>query len=501
MNAAHRTPRVCGVWRKFKPVSNDRWLKTLLMRYLDERTKGERTSVPEAGKAVGDTHTGIWVFGHLDTALRRRGTNFHNAEKKDVVEDLLEFWLRDRAVAAVKAQHFTASFSPSLLGLLRRKNLPEDAFLMQTVQATLVQFGTKFYPGRHLGWVASVHHDTDHPHLHALVHPTDSSGRLLRFAGLKKGEEGVDHFEYLREAFNARAHELYVALEHTPSELGISHSLAPWLLMAREAYLQHLEQVQSGQVATPPSALHDRLLKTKGIGERVDSAFEKMRGHLALSPSLAQPEAEEQVTARFAAIKSGWRTTATNHRQTLQKIFEERRRCRGAIPPVVLDSDPSGRIIPPQAHAYVSAKAKGLGEPMTVQEKGAERQRESKRHLERTKAAVKEYHLSATEVAHEHDDLVTFLAYLATKLGLQLATLTGTLPKVFGQLQEPKIYGRFLFSKDEKVAQAEEEIARIEEREAALHCPDNPEMTRPLLCFPHRPKLGQIQQRGAHLIE
>jgi hypothetical protein len=34
-----RIPKFCGVWKKLRPVTRDKWLRTLLQAYVDETTK------------------------------------------------------------------------------------------------------------------------------------------------------------------------------------------------------------------------------------------------------------------------------------------------------------------------------------------------------------------------------------------------------------------------------------------------------------------------------
>lgn len=448
-----RLPRVCGVWKKFKSVTTDRWLSHLIGHYLDANTK---LHSPAAGSSllVGQLSeqrgNGLWMFGHVAVNLCAHGVNYGTHTPTAIAPDLFRWWSKSRKGYEVKGHHFTASFSPALVSSLERAGIPTDQVMLSSVSSTLAQYARRFYPGQTIGWVAGCHHDKDHPHVHALIHPQTSGGKTLRVSGLKQGEDGVDAFDFLRDSFNSRAKEIYRIANISPTQSQDS-GRDPWILLARDAYVQSQSE---GATESAPEILNSSL-KSKATFGALEVAHRKIRTALFVERGNPSIETPLEIESRFDGIGRRWDEMNTGHMKKARGAFSAISNSDGFRPRAQKD----GLIKMPPVAEYRKNYARGedeafLPNPILIERRFAD----SRKQRADFQAALADYKRSVSEIWEQGETLLTFSAYYLTKLGVQAAAKSGKQQSFMEPITDWRTYGRSLVGADRLFDVADSEM-------------------------------------------
>ena len=534
-----RVPINCGVWKKLKPVNSDKWLRTLLHNYLDEETKIRGIDWAETGAETTDEahkkmlvegkaplrpdkdyaplSSGIWTFGHVASRLSLKGVSPAQAQPPEVIKTLGDWWVSDRKDNAIKAHHIVASFDPRIAVELNRRGYPVDAMLLSSFHQTLSQFGARYYPNSTLGWIAGCHHDRANPHVHALLHPTDSNGKLLRVSGLKDGEQGEDKFQFLHKSFNTRARQLFVGLtlprEVTKTQQDLS--LNQWLLLSRQAMLH----AGPGSVDAPYAAsdLLKRWLESRNYPEILEeSSRETMAAYQLATPVSPDPVA---LGKRWSEIIDEWHVKTVKHTQTALDTFEtvwhvktekpeptpqtyfgdawEVKKGKSDKPQLVPAyapvTSPATIPTPPSIDEYIELAGAGQARnPRDLNEAMQARRAQSERQRLAFNQALKRYRASIEQSRRDMDAITVQAGFAVAQIEMQAAVLTGKKPK-FLEFSEPgKPVPRMLPTDARSEVFAEREMASLANVEAGYHQPEDPEALPSMLASSYSPKFREL---------
>ena len=513
--AFSRVPSCCGVWKKLKPVNSDRWLRTLLQTYLDEHTKSNRGLEPNsglnrfksgqneaihsgksmvAGKDFTPFSDGVWTFGHVASEAARRGISPTFAQPKETIAVIADWWVAERSNNTIKAHHIVASFDQRISHELQRRGYPVDAMLLSSFHQTLSQYGARFYPGETLGWVAGCHHDRAHAHVHALVHPTTASGRLIRMSGLKENEPDGDKFEYLRTSFNTRARQLFVGLTQQPV---IPHERAEneaidYMLMSR--YAIKLGKTQPGDVADFAVDQIAEWAGSRDYAARLNEARSSANDETLLAnTSDPDPDRIKGIWSDFFSVfsekRSGFFDSAIG---AFNAVAESRNTPTSYSPHRSKISVP----LPPSTQEYHALDSDGSRSISPAPEATAQLRREASELRRKTvNAALNAYHTSLASARKTLDHIQVRAAATAAQIALHTCvslqipfSMRDAKPNARGNvphaIPSPSRIEHF----------AEQELAQIASVEAKSHTPEDPSAQPGLLASSHSPRFRELAE-------
>jgi len=502
--AFSRVPNTAGVWDKLNEVKTNKRLSELLRSYIDETTK--ITAISSLGAPSGAQATdkkqaeytpfasGIWTFGHLATELSRHGVDVTKAQPTSTINHLLEWWKTDRADAAIKGHHVTASFDPRIAKEMNRLGYPIDAMLLATLHDTLTQYASRFYPGQSIGYVVGCHHDTENPHCHALVHPTTESGKLIRFSGndFDKKEEQEDRFEFLRNTFNLRARQLFVSLSRdiNPPD-SIAAKLAYWLLLCRHSMLA----VGPGSLdaASAAAALVASARGKMTLAKTIDESRQQIESE-CLTPPRGTPS-PERIRARWTEIHDGWTAASTAHSQAAMDAFNATRAPAeaGDYSPVFSEHatpQPSGKT------AYVALAGREMrAPPLDVWAAQEARRKWNSRQRAQVGDTMKAYRGSLDLSRAKLDALMANTGFAVAQFHVSAAATFGTRPSFLGALtgMDDTQSTRELPSGAWVENLAERGMVVAAEREAETHKPADPTAVPSIFAKVHAPRFRALK--------
>ena len=199
-----------GLLKKISIVSSDRWLRMLIMSYIDEVTKENDSGwfhSPEFSRLVGLPPAKRYQFfgfvrGEIDSRLKSESGSATE------LEACANWWSEKTAGRQTKALHHVYALAPDLASDLEAAGLPVGDVLFDCVCRSYDSYCRQFYPNDEIGFVAGLHREKAFPHIHALVFPTTRLGRRLNFSRLAPATVGgravrVDFQGYLQERFAA----------------------------------------------------------------------------------------------------------------------------------------------------------------------------------------------------------------------------------------------------------------------------------------------------------
>jgi hypothetical protein len=169
--------------KKLSVVKTVRRLRELIMAYVDEVTKDEISH--------GFTSTAFAVLSELPTDKRYRCYGFVRAAADRASQTgepelaaLADWWDIQTAGLEKKAYHHAYSLKPEFAEELTKAGLPVADVLFDAVSRTYAGFADQFFGGDELGFIAGLHREKAHPHVHVLVFPMTRKGRQLNFSRL-----------------------------------------------------------------------------------------------------------------------------------------------------------------------------------------------------------------------------------------------------------------------------------------------------------------------------
>jgi len=511
--AFKRVPSCCGIWKKLKPINTDRWLKILLQNYLDEHTKLKAQSAKYAGLTAVDSERkkgilsgkpmvpgedftpfadGVWTFGHIASEVAKRGISPTFAQPQETIRTVADWWVADRKKSAIKAHHIVVSFDQRISHELHRRGHPVDAMLLSSFHETVSQYAARFYPGETLGWVAGCHHDRSHAHLHALIHPTTASGRLLRMSGLKENEPGEDKFDYLRTNFNTRSRQLFVGLTQQPvvSAERAENAAEDLMLLAR-----HAAKIGKLKLDDPIVFAVEQIASwtsSREYATRLKEARSSANGEYML----ATPRAPNPIK-----VEAGWSEMFTKFTEGCDALFDtaicavktiiESRNSASSYAP---DRSKIAVPLPPKIKDYNALVGMTPNEPNRVFEDVLEARRHaSDLRRQKVNAALIAYESSLGVSSKTLDQIQIEAAASAAQIALYAClsleipfTMRDAKPNVRGQvphaIPSPSNIENF----------AEEEMAKIASIEANLHQPEDPSAEPGLLATARSPRFREL---------
>lgn len=511
--AFNRLPSYCGIWKKLKPINSDPWLKVLLQNYLDEHTKLKAESAKYAGLTAvnserkkgilsgkpmvpGEDFTpfadGVWTFGHIASEAAKRGISPTFAQPQETIRTVADWWVADRKKSVIKAHHIVVSFDQRISHELHRRGHPVDAMLLSSFHETLSQYAARFYPGETLGWVAGCHHDRSHAHLHALVHPTTASGRLIRMSGRKEYEPGEDKFDYLRTNFNTRSRQLFVGLTQQPvvsPELA-ENAAEDLMLLAR-----HAVKIGKSKPGDPIEFAVEQISSWASSREYATRLKEARASaneeYLLATPRAPDPEgikaAWSEIYTQFTEGSDALFDTAIS---AIKTIIESRNSASSYAPERSKIAVP----LPPKITDYNALVGMTPNEPNRVFEDASEARRHaSDLRRQKVNAALIAYESSLGVSSKTLDQIQVKAAASAAQAALY-ACLSLKIPftmrdaklNVRGQVRHaipsPSNIENF----------AEQEMAKIASIEANLHIPEDPSAKPGLLAAAQSPRFREL---------
>jgi len=335
--------KIDGLSLKMRTISSDRYLRTLISRYVDENTKSHKVSAedidvpadqyPElvaAGEApqrpgidfVITTGT-VRTNGFLTEFINRFKESAAEPNPEDWQELLYRYWRRERLKKKKQAHHFVFSMDPRFSLALGQDGIPVDDIMQSTVLEALTAFNYRYYPGQSLGWLSGLHHDRIHVHAHVLLFPTTSSGRPLSVSNASaskiNGQDPlrIDYLSGLMGSYKtalARHLSMVRTIGFPNPEIRRSRivEFTSGLNVARSAL------IQSGEKVTPDSIVRscNTLLDSGILTDQLNSA----RDELASTTTGASKEARQRIRPLIE--------NATEYfAQLAQRLAEKRREC------------------------------------------------------------------------------------------------------------------------------------------------------------------------------
>ena len=489
-----RVPKYSGVWKKLKTVKNGLRLAELLNSYLDERTKIRPEGyTPMPGANHVPLSSGLWVFGHLAKHLASQGVNVAQAQPQPVIEQLTDWWVENREGAVAKAHHITASFDPRISSELYRRGYPVDSMLLSAFQSTLTQYGARFYPGETLGYVVGCHHDTDNPHAHALLHPTTDAGTLLCVSSPREGEPGEDKFVFLRETFNTRARQLFVALtQERVANLPTPEGVNQWQLLSQNAMLA----AKPGSIGDTKAAadILREYISTPDIAEVIVPAVKTLTEIIEQgSKGLPTPE---RVTARCLSIEEEWRASREAHAALALKTHRLHRPSpdRPRYSPL---ASPGVRPGFQGALGYSQLAAAGNGKnPVDIWDAQRARRKQSDAIRGEVTKVAKAYRESIRGQVSALDQLHVQIGFAAAQVEMGEAMAFGTPPTFLESAMKRTLRTRAVAEQF-----AEREMLILAEREAVGHRPEDPSKTPSIFATVHGPRFRALSAPATHLTD
>ena len=504
-----RVPLNCGIWKKLKPVVTNKWLSLLLHSYLDENTKNrpsnwvsnqsdlsdsERRNLVAKGRSrliAGTDYSafdeGIWTFGHIASQLANRGVKTPIAKNKNGIEALADWWVRDRHESAVKAHHIVASFDGRITSELHRIGYPVDAMLLSSFHHTMSKYGARFYPSDTLGWIAGCHHDSAHVHIHALVHPTTSSGKLLRLSGLRDGEVGEDKFDFIRTSFNTRSRQLFVATTQQieapkeVDELTFNH----WLLLSRHAMLSvDRTKPEATYLAAEKYSL---LVDSRSYDQALNEASKEVETSFAIgtpsSPDLGGLESS------WDAIIGSLNERRQNHYDTAIEVFKKHNSKEQYAPSFSSFQRPT----PPPLHEYAafasitsSTRVKELNDVLMA--------RKSVSMDIRTEfnEALEKYQISVDQSRRDMDAIMVKTGFALSLIALETSMMKGVKPSYKKYTNDDNKTPKLLQPDAHKEAFAELEMAKLAASESKSHQPEDANLTPSIHACAYSPRFREL---------
>lgn len=507
----HRVPNYCAVWRKLNTVESNTHLLSLLREYLDEETKPEAArkratqsfnrSRPNPihadqevsamlipGKDYTPFQSGIWVFGHVASALASKGViTTSAAQKQDVIAQVSDWWVADRHNRKVKGSHFTASFEPTIVKEIHRRKFPIDALLYTCVNQTLAEYTSRFYPGRTLGGVCACHHDTFNPHMHILLHPETDYGQRIRLSDPHKNKLHVEEsrFKFLRAAFNDRARELIVSLTSNPEIARPDDreaALQQWLLLSQYAMTRAKKDPENA------AKIFEHWLSQTDLRSVIGEAVETVNAEYeSLTPS---PTRSDVVTAHFDGVRDRWESSRESHR-TVSRIAQQN---ISEVHAQSLYRPLLDRVLPPSPPSeaeYLSFATKGtqLGSVETMAAARQLRKAQSAARQEEVETALSAYRESIVKTNADLDKVILQTGHLIAKVSLFAGVNLRSPPPHARLVAQPECTPiSVLQSVQSAEASAERAMASIARAEALRHRPGEPFPEMSILGIPHSPR-------------
>jgi hypothetical protein len=189
-----------GIIRKWRALKTDRSVRRLLSQYLDETRKhvdrfgpARNSGNPSYAAMVVDGaapqrpgvdfldngRAGLHVYGFLNQKIESAAGPTWELSQDRLVSVLRRWWLSSTRGFKKKAHHFVFSMDPRLSASFAGQGIPVDDMMLAAVAEAFLVFNNRYFPGGTLGWVAGVHHDRFHVHVHVLLYPTTSTGKSL----------------------------------------------------------------------------------------------------------------------------------------------------------------------------------------------------------------------------------------------------------------------------------------------------------------------------------
>jgi hypothetical protein len=206
-----------GVLRRMMPVASG-GIRRLLTSYLDETQKESYESPEDAVARIGEEnyaeaaasglaprrpgieyvpHPGnkIHVFGPILEKLSAYFPDPNNAPQAELVERLVQIWTDEVEDYKKKGIHAVFSIHPSSSKAITNRGGSMDPPLLSALSNTMEKYAARFYPGDAISWVAGVHHDRPHDHVHVVIFPTTGKGRPINFSSMApiRSGEGKGH--------------------------------------------------------------------------------------------------------------------------------------------------------------------------------------------------------------------------------------------------------------------------------------------------------------------
>ncbi len=220
-----------GIVKKVRIVKNPRYLVALLEHYTDESKKDTyidpvvaQALIPRAryGQAVDDGRAPLRpgidyvplpgpklrFYGYLRHVLSTFFPDPDQADPEEVVAALKAWWLRTTADRQKKCYHYVFSLHPAVSAELNRAGVSVDSVLLDCTARAFEVFAARFHPDDVLGYVAGVHHDRAHPHLHVLLYPKTAGGKRISVGYMQQVRTGPN--ETMRVDFQGALHAAYV---------------------------------------------------------------------------------------------------------------------------------------------------------------------------------------------------------------------------------------------------------------------------------------------------
>ncbi|MBL8204736.1 MAG: hypothetical protein JNM09_10945 [Blastocatellia bacterium] len=220
-------------------------------------------------------------------------------------ENTLSFWqaervlTKDRTPTKDEVAHLAVSLKADDFHALGRDETTRQQALKDVTREAIAEIAQEL-DAEDLRWVAGVHRNTEHPHLHLLIHKdyvTRTTGQPRRFARLPES------------ALPSRSQEENGAEKIQPGSF--SHAFASALDRAQERARQQPQQREEvGQTARALPSTEGQ----KNTGDKSDSATERLLAAAQRNPSLAGRELITALILRGAEPEPNERSSARDLR-------------------------------------------------------------------------------------------------------------------------------------------------------------------------------------------
>jgi hypothetical protein len=252
-----------GLLKKISIVTSDRWLRELILSYIDEVTKVDTTGwfhSPEFSLLAGLPAAKRYQFfgfvrGEIDNRLKS------DSGSPSELEACANWWAEKTADRQTKALHHVFALAPDLASELEKAGLPVGDVLFDCVRRSYDNYSRQFYPNDEIGFVAGLHREKAFPHVHALVFPTTRLGRRMNFSRLAAARvDGravrIDFQGYLQDRFATNV-ERYRAMIAGRGRDGIAEMLPESTLLATVVTEIALEREKAGSQQSKAELIHE----------------------------------------------------------------------------------------------------------------------------------------------------------------------------------------------------------------------------------------------------
>ncbi len=257
----------------------------------------------KAAPGGGDASQAARYIAYRDRDKEREGTE--PRQLFSAKENTLSFWQAERTLTEGRTPtkdevaHLAVSLKAEDFQALGRDERSRQQALKEVAREALAEIAQEL-DAEDLRWVAGVHRNTEHPHLHLLIHKdyvTQTSGQPRRFSRLpestlpsrsqdENGEEKI-HPGSFSQAFAS-------ALDRAQERF-------------RQEPLQHKEAGQSARALTIAN-------EQKNVADKSDSATERLLAAAQRNPSLAGRELTTEIILRGAESEPNERMSARDLR-------------------------------------------------------------------------------------------------------------------------------------------------------------------------------------------